>query len=134
MKNVNVKLFALKYKLIQKLTKSLENDKEAIKNGAKLTMEKYANVKQVECTRKAYSKEAQEKLDKFAQENGIEKQETKYIRIEIDNISIEIDKEVDKVIETLENTNDKTMQKVASKVKNTKWKELKNNEKIIKTI
>lgn len=120
MKIVNAKLFALKYKLLKKLNASLEKDKEAIKENAKITFDKYAKIQLVECTKRSYSKEDQEKLDKFAQENGIVKQETKYIRIDIDNIPTEVDTKVDKILTMLEDSNDKMIKKVASKVANKK--------------
>jgi len=120
MKIVNAKLFALKYKLLKKLNASLEKDKEAIKENAKITFDKYAKIQVIECTKKSYSKEDQEKLDKFAQENGMVKQETKYIRIDIDNIPTEVDEKVDEILEYLEDNNDKLIKKVASKVANRK--------------
>ena len=120
MKVVNAKLFALKYKLLKKLNASLEKDKNAIKENAKITFDKYAKIQLVECTKRSYSKEDQEKLDKFAQENGIVKQETKYLRIDIDNIATEIDEKVDEILTMLEDSNDKMIKKVASKVANKK--------------
>ena len=120
MKIVNAKLFALKYKLLKKLNASLEKDKNAIKENAKITFDKYAKIQLVECTKRSYSKEDQEKLDKFAQENGIVKQETKYLRIDIDNIATEIDEKVDEILEYLEDSNDKDIKRVASKMANTK--------------
>lgn len=116
MKNINAKLFALKYKLLKKLNASIENDKNAIKNGAKITFENYCKIQIVECSKKSYSKEDQEKLDKFAQENGITKQETKYLRIDIDNVPTEIDDKVDNIFTMLEDSNDKDIKRVASKV------------------
>lgn len=116
MKNVNAKLYAIKYKLLQKLTKSLDKDKEAIKNGAKITFDKFAKIQVVECTRKSYTKEAQEIIDKFAEEKGLEKVETKYLRVDIDNIDNSIEEVADKIINELEDSNDKLIQRVASKV------------------
>lgn len=118
MKKVNVKLFAIKYKLLQKLTKSLEKDKEAIKNNAELTMTKYAKIKLVECTKKSYSKEVQQELEEYAKSKGYEKQETKYTRLEIDNINEDIDHKVDEILATLEDSNDRDIKRVASKVAN----------------
>lgn len=120
MKIVNAKLFALKYKLLKKLNASLEKDKEAIKEGAKITFENYAKIQLVECTRKTYSKEIQEKLEEYAKSKGYEKQETKYLRIDIDGIPGEIDTKVDEILATLEDSNDKMIKKVASKVANKK--------------
>lgn len=116
MKTINAKLFALKYKLLKVLTNSLEKDKNAIKEGATITRKDYCKIQLVNCTKKSYSKEDQEKLDKFAQENGIEKQETTYIRIDIDEIPTEIDDKVNEILTTLEDSNDKDIKRVASKV------------------
>ena len=116
MKNVNAKLYAIKYKLLQKLTKSLDKDKEAIKNGAKITFDKFAKIQVVECTRKSYTKEAQAIIDKFAEEKGLEKVETKYLRVDIDNIDNSVEEVADKIINELEDSNDRLIQRVASKV------------------
>lgn len=116
MKNVNIKLFAIIYTLNKRLTKKLDEMKKAIIEGANTTFKDYANVKVVECTRTSYDKEAQAKLDKFAEENCIAKTITHYKRVEIDNISIEIEEKANNIIQTLENANDKTIKRVASKV------------------
>lgn len=117
MKNINLKLFALKYKLLQILTKSLEADKKAIKEGANITFKDYCEIKIIECSRSTYSKEDQMKLDEYAKANDIHKIETKYIRIDIDKIPIEVDEKVNNLLQTLEdNANDKNIKKVASKL------------------
>ena len=59
MKNVNVKLFAIIYTLNKKLTKKLDEMKKEISEGANLTFKNYANIKEVECIRRSWSKEAQ---------------------------------------------------------------------------
>lgn len=120
MKTVNAKIFAIKYKLAKMLNASLEKDKNAIKEGAKITRNNYCKIQIVECTKKSYTKEAQEIIDKFAKENGLEKQETKYIRIDIDKIPTEVDDKVNEIINTLENDNDKVITKVANTVANIK--------------
>ena len=120
MKIVNAKLFALKYKLLKKLNASLEKDKEAIKENAKITFENYAKIQIVECTKKSYSKEVQQELEEYAKSKGYEKQETKYLRIDIDNIPEEVDEKVDEILTMLEDSNDKMIKKVASKVANKK--------------
>lgn len=120
MKTVNAKIFAIKYKLAKMLNASLEKDKNAIKEGAKITFENYCKIQIVECTKKSYTKEQQEIIDKFAKENGLEKQETKYIRIDIDKIPTEVDDKVNEIINTLENDNDKVITKVANTVANIK--------------
>lgn len=120
MKTINAKLFVLKYKLLKKLTESLEKDKKAIKENAKITFDKYAKIQIVECTKKSYSKEVQKELEEYAKSKGYEKQETKYLRIDIDNIPTEVDEKVDEILTTLEDSNDKMIKKVASKVANKK--------------
>lgn len=120
MKTINAKLFALKYKLLKKLNASLEKDKEAIKNGAKITFENYAKIQIVECTRKSYSKEIQQELEEYAKSKGYEKQETKYTRVDVDCIDSNIDNKVDSILDTLEDSNDRDIRRVASKVANKK--------------
>lgn len=120
MKTVNAKIFAIKYKLAKILNASLEKDINAIKEGAKITFEDYCKIQIIECTKKSYTKEQQEEIEKFAQEKGFVKQETKYIRIDIDNIPTEIDNKVEQIFTTLENDNDKVIKRVANKVANIK--------------
>ena len=121
MKTVNAKIFALKYKLLKKLTDNLNKDKDLIKDGAKITFNDYCKIQVVDCTKASYSKDDQAKLDEYAQKNLISKQITHYKRIDIDNIPIEVDEKVDNIFNTLEQeTNDKETKKVASKLQNTK--------------
>ena len=119
-KTINAKIFALKYKLLKKLTDSLNKDKDLIKDGAKITFNDYCKIQLVDCTRTSYSKEDQAKLDEYAQKNLISKQIIHYKRIDIDNIPIEVDDKVDNIFNTLENTQDKEIKRVASKIKATK--------------
>ena len=120
-KTVNAKIFALKYKLLKKLTDSLNKDKDLIKDGAKITFNEYCKIQVVDCTKASYSKDDQKKLDEYAQKNLISKQITHYKRIDIDNIPIEVDEKVDNIFNTIEQeTNDKETKKVASKLQNTK--------------
>lgn len=116
MKTVNAKWLAFKYKLAKKLNASIENDKNAIKEGAKITFENYCKIQQIECTRKSYTKEQQAILDEYAKEKGFEKQETKYIRIDIDDIPNETDTQVEQAFNTLENGNNILIAKVANRV------------------
>jgi len=116
MKTVNAKWLAFKYMLAKKLNASIENDKKAIKEGAKITFENYCKIQQVECTRKSYTKEQQAILDEYAKEKGFEKQETKYIRIDIDEIPEEVNTQVEQAFTTLENSNNVLIAKVANKV------------------
>ena len=118
MKTVNAKIFALKYKLLKRLTDSLNKDKDLIKDGAKITFNDYCKIQVVDYTKASYSKEAQAKLDEYAKANLISKQITHYKRIEIDNIPIEIDEKVDNIFNILENTQDKEIKRVASKIAN----------------
>lgn len=116
MQKVNVKLFAILYKLDKKIQKQLDKMKKDIVEGADLTFDKYAKITVVDCSRSSYSKEDQKKLDEYATKMCIAKQITRYKRVDIDGISTEIDTITDNVIATLENSNDKTITRVASKV------------------
>lgn len=116
MKTVNAKLYALKYRLIKMLTKSIEADNEALKNGATTTFANFANIKVVECTRKDYTKEDKAILDEIAQREGIFKVVTTYRRIDIDNIDNTIDLKATQVFNKLQNDNDLLVAKAASKV------------------
>jgi hypothetical protein len=116
MKTINAKLFALKYKLIKRLNASLEKDKNAIKEGAKITFKNYCKIQIVECSKKSYSKEVQQELEEYAKSKGYEKQETKYLRIDVDNIPTEVDNKVTEIFNTLEHDNDQDIKRVASKV------------------
>lgn len=120
MKTVNAKLYAIKYKLAKLLKASIDKDNEALKEGAKITFDKFAKIQLVECTRKSYSKEAQEIIDKFAQEKGLVKVETKYIRVDVDNIDKTAEETAEKIIKELEESEDKNIKRVASKVANKK--------------
>ena len=71
MKIVNAKLYAIKYKLKKMLENSLTKDNEAIKNGAKITFQDYAKIQIVECTRKSYTKEAQEIIDNLQKKKDL---------------------------------------------------------------
>lgn len=116
MKTVNAKLFAIKHLLIKKLNASLEKDKNAIKEGTKITFKNYCKIQVVECTRQSYSKEAQKLLDEYAKKKGIEKQTATYTRIDIGNVPTEVDDKVNQILDTLEDDNDRTVARVASAV------------------
>ena len=120
MKNVNAKWYAFKYKLMKILAKSIEEDNNAIKNGAKITFENYCKIQLINCSRKSWSKEAQTLADKYLTELGFEKQETNYLRIDIDNVPAETDEKVAEVFNEMQNSNDKDIKRVASKVANNK--------------
>ena len=120
MKKVNVKLFAILYRLDKLITKKLDEMKKDIIAGAETTYSHYADIKVVDCTRASYSKEDQMKLDEYAAKNCIAKQVTHYKRIDIDKIVVEVDMITDEIITTLENSNDKTVKRVASKVADNK--------------
>lgn len=120
MKTINAKVFAIKYKLAKMLNASLEKDKNAIKEGAKITRKDYCKIQIVECNKASYTKEQQKMLDEYAQEIGLAKVVTTYTRINIDNIPTEVDDKVNEIFNTLENDNDKDIKRVASKVANIK--------------
>jgi len=116
MKNVSVRLFAIIYTLTKTLNKKLEEMKTSIVEGATLVDDNYANVKLVECTRKDWSKEDKIILDKIAQEKGMTKVETKYVRVEIDNIDKSITTTVNNIFNTLKLNGNTITKKVATKV------------------
>ena len=118
MAKVNAKILALKYKLEKALQKSIEKDKEAIKNGAEITFKDYCKIQIIECQRADYDKEDKAKLDKLAMENGIAKKITHYKRIDIDEIPTEVDDKVEDVFNALEDSNDKVIARVANSVPN----------------
>lgn len=121
MKNVNAKLFALKYKLLKKLDASIEKDKKAIKEGANITFKYYCKIQLVECTRTSLDKTKVEELcNKFEVDVTTLEKTTSYLRIDIDNIPTEVDNKVDEIFTTLEDSNDRDIKRVASKVANIK--------------
>lgn len=118
MKSVNVKLFAIKHKLIEKLTKSLNADKELIKNGAELTQTKYAKIQLVECTKSTLDKDKVKELcNKYGIDISTLEKATTYKRLDIDNISTEVTDIVDNVFNTLDNDNtDKAVSRIAASI------------------
>ena len=116
-KSVNIKLFATVYKLNKKLDALLTAMKKDIVAGANQTYASFAEVKVVECTKRSWSKEAQALADEYLTSLGYEKQETKYNRVDIDNINEVADAEVDAIINTLEASNDKLIARVAAGTK-----------------
>ena len=115
-KTVNAKWLAFKYKLAKRLNTSIEYDKNAIKEGAKITFKDYCKIQIVECTRAYYDKEEQAKLDKLAEENCIAKKVTHFKRIDIDDIPNETDIQVEQALNILENSNNKDIKRIANKV------------------
>lgn len=121
MKTINAKLFALKYKLLKKLNASLEKDKEAIKNGAKITFEDYCKIQIVKCSKPTLDKgKVQEICNKYGIDITTLEKTTNYLRIDVDNVPTEIDSKVDSILDTLEDSNDRDIRRVASKVANRK--------------
>lgn len=120
MQKVNKKLFTTLYKLDKAIQKQLDNMKKQIIAGAEYTYNDIADIKIIECQRADYDKEDKAKLDKIAAEQGIVKRITHYKRIDIDNISIDIDTQVNDIINTLNDSNTKEIKRVASKLKQTK--------------
>lgn len=116
MKKVNVKLYAILYKLNRVINKKLDEMKKDLIEGAETTFKDYADIKVVDCIKRAYSKEDQAILDLFAKEQGLQKIETRYKRVDIDHINDNADNVVTNIVEQLETSNDKTIVRVASKV------------------
>jgi len=117
MKTVNAKIFAIKHLLIKKLNASLEKDKNAIKEGAKITFENYCKIQVVDCTKTTFDKD---KIEAFAKKHKIDistlQKTTNYSRIDIDNVPIEVDDKVNQILDTLEDDNDREVVRVASAV------------------
>jgi len=117
MKTINAKVLTFKYWLAKKLSKSLENDKNAIKNGAKITFNDYCKIQIVECTKTSFDKD---KIEMLAKRCKIDisslKSTTNYLRIDIDNIPTEVDDKVNQVLDTIEDENDRVITKAASSV------------------
>lgn len=118
MKKVNAKLFALKHALIKVLTKSLEVDKNAIKEGAEITFKDYCKIQIVECTKETLDKS---KVKAICEKYGIDintlMTKTSYKRIDVDFVPVDTLNEVNDVLDTLEKyTEDKNTKRVASKV------------------
>lgn len=120
MQKVSLKLYATLYKLDKTIQKQLDNMKKQILAGAEFTHKDIANIKVVECQRADYDKEDKAKLDEYAKSVGIAKKITHYKRIDIDNISIDIDAQVDAIVDTLNDSNTKEIKRVASKLNSTK--------------
>ena len=117
MKTVNAKIFALKYWLIKKLNASLEKDKNAIKEGATITLKDYCKIQLVECTKTSFDKDKIEALaKKYKVDVSTLQKETTYTRIDVDNVPTEIDNKVNQILDTLGRDNDRVIARVASKV------------------
>lgn len=88
MKIVNLKIMALKYKLVKLINDSLEKDKIAIKNGAKTTFSNYAKIQIINCQKTSFDKSKIQKLcDTYDIDISTLEKTTNYQRIDIDNIS-----------------------------------------------
>lgn len=121
-KSVNAKIFALKYKLVKVLNASLEKDKTALKEGAKIAFNNYCKIQIVECSKSTLDKSKVQNLcDKYGVDISTLLNTTNYKRIDIDNVPTEVDDKVNEVLNTLENdSNDKNIKRVASVVANIK--------------
>lgn len=119
---VNVKLFALKYKLVQKLNKSLENDKNAIKNGDNCTFANYCKVQVVECNKSTLDKTKLVALcDKYGVDINTLYNTTRHQRVDINGIPSSVDDKVDEIFNLLKTTsNDNVVVKLASEVSDIK--------------
>lgn len=113
---VNAKWYAFKYVLINILSKSLEKDKIAIKNGATITEKDYCDIVQVSCKRESWEKEAQAIADEYLTKLGYKKKVTNYIRIDINNIPEKMTEKVENAIKTMETSNDYVTTKVLEKL------------------
>ena len=121
MANVNAKILALKHSLFKRLKDSLENDKEALKNGANITFKDYCKIQVVDCEKSTLD---EAKVQALCDEYGIDiatlKKTTHYKRVDIKNVPIEVDDKVEDIFNILQDNNDKIISKTASKVANVK--------------
>ena len=113
---VNAKWYAFKYVLVNILSKSLEKDKMAIKNGATITEKDYCDIVQIPCKRESWEKEAQAIADEYLTKLGYKKKVTNYIRIDINNIPEKMTEKVENAIKTMETSNDYVTTKVLEKL------------------
>lgn len=117
-KTVNAKLYALKHTLYKRLEKSLDNDKNLIKEGAKLTFKDYCKIQLVPCTKTTLDKnKVKELCDKVGIDISTLEKHTDYYRIDIDNIPEETNIRVENIINNLETDNDRIIARAASAIK-----------------
>ena len=120
-KTINAKIFALKHKLWSVLDKSLKADKNAIKEGAKITFNDYCKINVAECTKATLDKDKVQILcDKYNIDITTLEKTTKYLKIDVSNVPTEVDTKVNEMLATLENSNDNITKRAASSVANIK--------------
>lgn len=104
-----------------------EKTKECIRNGeATYKFADYCNISLKDYSTSRYSEEDQRKIDKFIEENHIEKiKETKENYSTVFTPSEKAIKEFNKMLDELENSQYKNISKVASKIKASKIKATK---------
>ena len=115
MAKVNAKVFALKHTLFKMLKDSLENDKDAIKNGAEITPKDYCKIQVVDCEKPMLD---EAKVQALCNEYGIDiatlKKTTHYKRVDVKNVPTKINDKVKDIFNMLEDSNDKVISKVAN--------------------
>lgn len=107
MKQVNAISFAFRYIIAKALNDSLERDKKAIKEGAKITNNAFCKITIGTYSKKVWSKEATEKADNILESLGYEKQEVINTRINVGNISNNIDNFAQKTLKLLDKKENK---------------------------
>lgn len=117
-KTVNAKLYALKHTLYKRLEKSLENDKNSLKEGAKLTCSKYCTITLSARTKTTLDRN---KVEALCSKIGIDistlENHTNFYRVDINNIPEETNIRVENIINSLETDNDRIIARAASAMK-----------------
>ena len=115
MTKVNAKVFALKHTLFKMLKDSLENDKDAIKNGAEIACKDYCKIQVVGCEKSVLD---ETKVQALCNEYGIDiatlKKTTHYKRLDIKNVPTEVNDKVEDIFNMLKDSNDKVITKTAN--------------------
>ena len=115
MTKVNAKVFALKHTLFKMLKDSLENDKDAIKNGAEIACKDYCKIQVVGCEKSVLDEtKVQALCNEYEIDISTLKKTTHYQRVDVKNVPTEVDNRVKNIFNMLEDSNDKIISKVAN--------------------
>lgn len=118
-KTVSAKLYALKHALYKRLEKSLENDKNLLKEGAKLTCDKYCTITLSTRTKTTLDRNKVEALcSKIGVDISTLENHTSFYRVDISNIPEDIDTKITSITNNLETNNDKIITRIANAIRN----------------
>jgi hypothetical protein len=120
MKVVNLKLFALKYRLVKILNESLEADKKAIKEGTEIWNKNYCDIRSVPIEKSALDREkVQELCDKYGIDIKTLEKTTTFSRLDVKNIPAEVDNKIDEILEIVKTiSDDSNVKRVANGLAN----------------